>query len=587
MDWRDTLKTLLTQFDARAATSSGLHHLFVEVANDERDKMQGPNWFDSSSNVPIIDGTPKLESWTCSSFATLPGEYPSYRAATEEESKQHEMDGKHVKDASGRIQAVFQPQKLRVGYFCGPESPEASKFESLANSVVQAISGAEDLHAHYLSSELIEAFRRPSGGVRYIFGDVPAVPNRFIAQGWNAGVAQFEDGVLIDVPVPGTPENAKNWVYFLHKLGWRTEKGGGISAVRTCWSGDTEAGLDFLNNSLSGTPPEFARQFENMSKESFYSVLGTKEAPLDLYLASAFAIRMLLAELDAKSKPASIGTATIDYSGALWAKREPPKLKSVELEECKTLSSPKIGVLVATDVERMAILKKMRPPKGKRTVAQVFFNQNTFYVGRLGVNDIVVCMVAMGSVGRDSSALVTAEFIDVWRLRAIVMAGIAFGKDPAKQNIGQVLISDRVISYEPQRVGEVENQNRGEVHSAGITMLNRFRNSAGWSFQNPVGKECGLQFGPMLSGEKLVDNAEFKAQLFERYPSAIGGEMEGVGLASAATRKNCEWIVVKAICDWGDGSKQKVHQEFSAAASISLIEHIFNQPGSLDFVTQD
>ena len=62
--------------------------------------------------------------------------------------------------------------------------------------------------------------------------------------------------------------------------------------------------------------------------------------------------------------------------------------------------------------------------------------------------------------------------------------------------------------------------------------------------------------------------------------------MEGVGVASAASRKECEWIVVKAICDWGDGTKQKVHQEFSAAASISLVEHVFNQLGALDAISK-
>jgi nucleoside phosphorylase len=86
----------------------------------------------------------------------------------------------------------------------------------------------------------------------------------------------------------------------------------------------------------------------------------------------------------------------------------------------------------------------------------------------------------------------------------------------------------------------------------------------------------------MLSSEKLVDNPEFKAKQFERYPNAIGGEMEGAGVAAAADRKRCEWIVVKSICDWGDGAKTKHHQELAAACSVSLVEHVLNQPGALD-----
>lgn len=58
--------------------------------------------------------------------------------------------------------------------------------------------------------------------------------------------------------------------------------------------------------------------------------------------------------------------------------------------------------------------------------------------------------------------------------------------------------------------------------------------------------------------------------------------MEGAGVAAAAERKGREWIVAKAICDWGDGTKTKDHQEFAAAASVSLVEHVLNQVVALD-----
>jgi nucleoside phosphorylase len=58
--------------------------------------------------------------------------------------------------------------------------------------------------------------------------------------------------------------------------------------------------------------------------------------------------------------------------------------------------------------------------------------------------------------------------------------------------------------------------------------------------------------------------------------------MEGAGVAASCERANCEWIVVKAICDWGDGSKTNEHQAFAAAASIDLVEHVLNQRGALD-----
>jgi len=38
----------------------------------------------------------------------------------------------------------------------------------------------------------------------------------------------------------------------------------------------------------------------------------------------------------------------------------------------------------------------------------------------------------------------------------------------------------------------------------------------------------------MLSGEKLVDNLQFRQELEQKEPEALGGEMEGHGLYVAA-----------------------------------------------------
>jgi nucleoside phosphorylase len=77
----------------------------------------------------------------------------------------------------------------------------------------------------------------------------------------------------------------------------------------------------------------------------------------------------------------------------------------------------------------------------------------------------------------------------------------------------------------------------------------------------------------------LVDNPDFKGRLFQTYPNAIGGEMEGVGVAASAEREKCEWILVKAICDWADGEKTDQHQGFAAASAVSFVQHLLSQSG--------
>ena len=584
LDWRDTLRTLLPQFEALATRSSGLNHLMVEVPDDDRSQMSGPSWFsDAFDQAKIVDGKLQYETWDCCGLHGLPSDGPAFREPDAGEEIDEDGPRGVIRDANGVVRAVPIPINLRQGYYCGQPREITSAYESLANAAATALAGASDLNEHFFASDLTDIFRKPRGGVRYVFGDVPGVPNQFIAQGWNAGVLQFDDGIVVDVPLAEMAPSSDSWTLLLHRLGWRCVDGSGLRATRNAWNDNTEVAVELLERDPSIQLKGFSEKIEGISKDSFYSVLGTKDSPLDVSLASAFAIQLLLADL-APSPPAHQPDVELpsDYSSEHWKLLPLPTPRGVTLEEAKASCQPTIGILVATDVEREAVLKKMRPPKSKRAILQVHSGSNTFFIGRLGSTHIALSMSAMGSLGRDASMMTTTEMIGIWQLPAVVMVGIAFGKDANKQDIGTVLVSDRIVSYEPQRVSSDSTEDRSTQTQAGSVLLNRCRNVIGWNFQAPSGRRSGFQVGPILSGEKLVDNPDFKQELFGRFPMAIGGEMEGAGLAAAAERNKCEWIVVKAICDWGDGQKGKHHQGFAAASSVNFVEHVLNQPGVLD-----
>jgi len=93
---------------------------------------------------------------------------------------------------------------------------------------------------------------------------------------------------------------------------------------------------------------------------------------------------------------------------------------------------------------------------------------------------------------------------------------------------------------------------------------------------------AGLHKGAVLSGEELIDNAARKAELLQRFPEAIGGEMEGTGLSAASFYERRPWILIKAICDWADGVKNSYHQPLAAAAAASLVHHVLSDPDALD-----
>jgi nucleoside phosphorylase len=575
IDWRETLRTLLPQFESIATSQVGLHHALVETADDERDRVSGPNWL-RIENLRY-DGQRLSNQWTVSGIASLPSDWPSFRSPLSTEIFADE-DQRVVRDRSGKVQAVPVPMRLRTGYYAGGENNTRSRFEAIANIAVQAILDSPDLAKHFLSTELVSVFRRPIGGVRYVFGEIDEPPSEFIARGWTAGVLQFENGVLIDLPIGESAPNYNNWLLLLHRIGWKQLKGSGLRASQLAWGDNVEVPWAQRDDDFSDLPADLQQKMESVSRTSFYSVLGTKECPLDVSLASVFAIQLLLSEMsiEASLSPGS-SSSVIDYSKESWFSKYVPPVKSVARDMLSDVEVPQVGILVATDIERETVLKAMRPPRRKRAILQIASGNNTHFIGRLGTLNVALCLTGMGSIGRDASVIVTGEFIDEWKLKAVVMVGIAFGKDASKQSIGQVLVSDQIIPYEPARIGTDQVISRGRPTSASPLVLNRFTNAIGWRFTNPLGEPCAFQVGPILSGEKLVDDLDFKTELFKRHPTAIGGEMEGAGVAAAAERKKCDWIVVKAICDWGDGTKCKHHQAFAAASAVSLVSHVLSQ----------
>jgi nucleoside phosphorylase/tetratricopeptide (TPR) repeat protein len=279
---------------------------------------------------------------------------------------------------------------------------------------------------------------------------------------------------------------------------------------------------------------------------------------------------------------AELAKSLTDGEAPLWPEVDEAPIPSIEVRF--TFDEPfDVLLLVATQVERDAVLRLMTPWPPASAIARTARGAQTYYTGMLGYARVALTMCKAGSVGRDAATVVLMEAMPLISPRCVVAVGMAFGGYTKKQKIGDVLVSSRVIPYGPGRIEDGRWIRRGGEHDAGALLLNRLREASEWAFQRPDGYRCQIREGALLSGEKLVDSLEFKTELFEEYPEAIGGEMEGSGVVSAAPRQHVhEWIVVKGICDWGDGTKHKRYQPVAAAAAASLLHHVFSVPGSLD-----
>jgi nucleoside phosphorylase len=177
-------------------------------------------------------------------------------------------------------------------------------------------------------------------------------------------------------------------------------------------------------------------------------------------------------------------------------------------------------------------------------------------LGTYGGCHIVHTVCEMGAGGIGASQQRTREAIEHWSARAIIAVGIAFGLDETKQSSGDVLVSTQIQDYELARMNESGMLTpRGDKPSSADILRNRFRQTDAKEMRLANGWPK-VRFGLILSGQKLLDNLDYREALKALFTEAIGGEMEGVGLYVSASASKVDWIVVKGICDWGHKKNQ-------------------------------
>lgn len=237
-------------------------------------------------------------------------------------------------------------------------------------------------------------------------------------------------------------------------------------------------------------------------------------------------------------------------------------------------------IVTATTVESKAVVEVFQKTAG--CVSKLTPVGDRIYHDLGAVNGASVCMVQseMGSGGLGASQQTVQKGIAALSPMSVIMVGIAFGVNSEKQSIGDILISQQLMLYELQRVGTEKGRlkliPRGDRVHASPWLLNRFK-SAVLYWDDSKAK---VHFGLILSGEKLVDNMDFRQQLSEFEPEAIGGEMEGAGLYVACQDAKVDWILVKAICDWADGHKandKDERQRLAAYNAASFVLHVLQQ----------
>lgn len=256
------------------------------------------------------------------------------------------------------------------------------------------------------------------------------------------------------------------------------------------------------------------------------------------------------------------------------------QLKDISFEDSLQYKNDcQLLLLTATSLERDELLKSLKPLIGQDVILRTYIGRYTYYIGIFGVYPVVLVKSGMGTGRAGGAIMTTQKAIDHWSPTTIVMIGIAFGVDRNKQNIGDVLIAEQIIPYDVRREGKDITTYRSEHPPTSMILRDRFEGVSNWSFHLPGGNTAKHSVCPLLSGEVLIDNQDFRDTLLRKFPKAKGGEMEASGVYAAAVEARLDWIVVKAICDFADGRKgenKEANQLLAMQAAISLNEQVFS-----------
>lgn len=242
-------------------------------------------------------------------------------------------------------------------------------------------------------------------------------------------------------------------------------------------------------------------------------------------------------------------------------------------------------IVTATETETKAFHEVMPD-----SILRVTYGDYSYHLGQVGQYNVIhVQCLEMGSLNPGGSTLTINKALKEWpQVKAVIMIGICFGVDKAKQHIGDVVVSSSVRNYETRRMGKKQEIPRGKTYQSDKCLYNAFNNlKLSWENIGIDDEKKEIIIGDYISGEQLVDNIKVRDKLLSESPEAKAGEMEGNGIVAACEAERIPWILAKAICDFADGkkgTKKKEKQAIAAASSAQCCAAVLEQVAAFESI---
>ena len=231
-----------------------------------------------------------------------------------------------------------------------------------------------------------------------------------------------------------------------------------------------------------------------------------------------------------------------------------------------------IILVTATDTEYCAVMgtgRKLREDDEGYT--QVELDDGvTFNLVMYGTYKVAVIRTGQGPKKTETmleriQAEINAQYV--------IAIGICYGMKQDKTNIGDTIVAERIMDTSSKRAAGDKLLARPQEYMCGRKLCNIFSQKQGFKQEKGDGTNVVIHYGMLVSENTLVASQEYKEDISEQISQALGGEMEGAGLMTAAEKRKYEGIVIKAIADWGNKDKE-LYRKWQKFAVVGAAKYV-------------
>ena len=249
-------------------------------------------------------------------------------------------------------------------------------------------------------------------------------------------------------------------------------------------------------------------------------------------------------------------------------KPEYPPLKGTDKHEELSAFINNVHIILHTvnENEYQAAVTFLEPPS-KHFKRSVVFPSAGSVVGRFAGHKVALIQTDAGMNSRNY----IEDAIEIFKnTKYIYGVGVAYAFDRVKYKLGDVLVSNKICDLRSSKINK-----KGRFINRGRLIDVPSNRNEELDFKVSQDRCAKVHAGTIASFDMLMDNIEMRDKLRNAVPDVIGGEMEGgILMELRDENKMKQAMVVKAVVDYGDGTKGKKWQFTAAMAAFTYTKKL-------------